>query len=186
MTREYKPDLNVLNNNEWTIVSTDKKKKREKIKQQKKTLLQEKIEEFVISIENRNDFVYVLLKDHSIYPSEYYDKLSKEIELYKSILSKIKRCKDVNYFEKKKNELLLCIKNMNKIINKDNFYILVGKGLIENEEGIPLKDLDEYQELVQKYENLINLPKNTSDKLVSKDLEISYVTKDKSYASLFK
>ena len=75
---------------------------------------------------------------------------------------------------------------MNKIINKDNFYILVGKGLIENEEGIPLKDLDEYQELVQKYENLINLPKNTSDKLVSKDLEISYVTKDKSYASLFK
>ena len=39
MTREYKPDLNVLNNNEWTILSTDKKKKREKIKHQKKNLL---------------------------------------------------------------------------------------------------------------------------------------------------
>ena len=36
MIGDYKPDLNVLNNNEWTVVSYDKKKKREKSKEKKK------------------------------------------------------------------------------------------------------------------------------------------------------
>ena len=191
MIGDYKPDLNVLNNNEWTVVSYDKKKKREKSKEKKKNDLQDKIDEFVTNIENRNDFVYNLLKTNSILPSKYYDELLKEVEIYKNVLKKIRKCKDFTYFEKKKNEILISIKNMNRIINKDNFYILVGEGLIENHEGILLKDLAEYNEFVEKYKKIHDIQNTNSDsvlmsELSKKNLPYSYVSDNKSFASLFK
>ena len=143
------------------------------------------------NIENRNDFVYNLLKTNSILPSKYYDELLKEVEIYKNVLKKIRKCKDFTYFEKRKNEILISIKNMNRIINKDNFYILVGEGLIENHEGILLKDLAEYNEFVEKYKKIHDIQNTNSDsvlmsELSKKNLPYSYVSDNKSFASLFK
>ena len=188
MIGEYKPDLNIVAD-DWTYVSYNKKDKRNKIKKQKQIDLNETISQFINELENRNDFVYNLLKHHSIYPSIYYDKLSSEIDNYKIILKKIKKSRDLEYFSKKKSDIILSIRNMNKIINEDNFYILIGKGLVENEEGHLLRDLEMYKDQVVKYNNMIN---SNSDKVIPNILIDrnkscnSLVSSNKSYVSLFK
>lgn len=184
----YKPDLNYLNN-DWNIVSYKKKKKE---MSEKKNLLESEIELFINKIEYRDDFVYMLLKDNSLFPSKYYDDLSLEIDRYKILVRKLKKSKDLNYFNKKKDQILMSIKNMNKIINPENLHILIGEGLIEDNDGILLKDLDKYKFYLDKYNKECDLKNKSAHKVPvvpSSDISSisqSFVSSEKTFASLFK
>lgn len=180
----YKPDLNYLNN-DWNIVSYKKKKKE---MPEKKNLLESEIDLFINKIEYRDDFVYTLLKDNSLFPSKYYDDLSLEIDRYKILVRKLKKSKDLNYFKKKKDQILISIKNMNKIINPENLHILIGKGLIEDNNGILLKDLDKYKSYLDKYNKECDLKNKSTHKVpaISSSDTQSFVNSEKTFASLFK
>ena len=81
---------------------------------------------------------------------------------------------------------------MNKIINPENLHILIGEGLIEDNDGILLKDLDKYKFYLDKYNKECDLKNKSAHKVPvvpSSDISSisqSFVSSEKTFASLFK
>ena len=81
---------------------------------------------------------------------------------------------------------------MNKIINPENLHILIGEGLIENNDGILLKDLDKYKIYLDKYNKECDLKDKSAYKALAvpsydiNSISHSFVSSEKTFASLFK
>ena len=174
-------------NNDWVTVSYNKMKKRLDIKNTKKNTLNSDKNTYLESLHNRQDFLFILLNKYNILDCKCKELLSKEIQKYSKYIKLIKKSNTEKDFMIQKNNIKLSIKNMNTILNKDNLYLLIGMGFISDKNNILLKDLPEFKQEVEKYNQyLVKKNESKSSKTVKLINTNHKIESNKSYASLFK
>ena len=182
---------------EWITVSYNKKQKKIERKKKKedsnKSFINKEIITFLNSLENRTDFVYLLLNTFIIKDCRCKELLDCELSKYGKSIKNLKRAKTIKDLNLNKSSINKSIKDMNAILNKDNIYILIGKEFITDKNGVQLKCLPDFKEEVIKYDEYIkkalnNTETHKEDNLhEKKDIEsINIIREGISYASLFK
>ena len=189
---KYKVDFNSSDSKDWITVTRKGKNKNKITKKNKNKIEQNKLNDIISNyqklLDNRQDFVYITLKKYQLCECNCKKILAQEIIKFKKIYELLINSRTIKFFEQKKKEISDSIFNMNKILNKNNWFILIGMGLIKDQNENLLKDLPEFNKELLLYEIYLkkkNENQNNNEKIL-KTTDTSFTKEGKSFVSLFK